>query len=72
MRRLKAFIIATFSIAWVVEFKKKKRVQIHFKRNEHKVLFRFLDLFFDVRVKPNGEVWLNLKQRVKANYERGI
>lgn len=72
MRRIKSFIIATLSLQWAVEFKRKKRVQIHFKRREHKILFWFLDLFFDVRVKPNGEVWLNLKQRTKANYERGL
>lgn len=72
MRRLKAFIIATLSLFYQTIFLKKKRVQIHFKRQEHRVLFWFLDLIFDVRRKPNGEVWLNLKQRAKANYERGL
>lgn len=72
MRRVKAFIIATVSLFYQTVFLKKKKVQIHFKRQEHKILFSLLDLFFDVRRKANGEVWLNLKQRTKANYERGL
>lgn len=72
MRAFKAMVIAFVSIFHQTIFQRKKRVQIHFKRQEHKVLFWFLDLFFDVRIKPCGEVWLNLKQRPKANYERGI
>ncbi len=72
MRRIKAFIIASCSLQWAVNFKRKQKVQIHFKRQDHKLLFWFLDFIFDIRRTPSGEVWLNLKQRRKANYERGL
>ncbi|MDP1675704.1 MAG: hypothetical protein Q8L88_02470 [Bacteroidota bacterium] len=72
MRRLKSFIIATMSLFSSVDFKKKKRVKINLKRNDHKILFSILDFIFDVRTNGDGSVTLNLKQRRKANYERGL
>jgi hypothetical protein len=71
-RRIKAFIIAACSMFWIVAFKRKNTVRLGFNRNRHKFLFGLLDLVFDVRVRHNGEVFLNLKQKRKANYERGI
>jgi hypothetical protein len=72
MRRLKAFIIAIMSLFTDVVFKKKKRVKINLKRNDHKVLFSILDFIFDLRTNGDGTVMLNLKQRAKASYERGL
>jgi hypothetical protein len=72
MRRIKAFIIATMSLFSNVNFKPKRRVKINIQRNKHRRLFLFLEFIFDVRTNGDGTVTLNLKQRPKANYERGL
>lgn len=70
--RMKAFIIATISIFSEVIFKRKKIVHLKIKIANHKLFFSFLKIMFDARIKPNGDIFLNLRQRRKANYERGI
>lgn len=72
MRRIKAFIIAAVSLFGDVVFKRKQRVLIRIDHRKHRRFVGFLDLFFDVRRRPNGNIQLRLKQRRKANYERGI
>jgi hypothetical protein len=72
MRRFKAFIIATISLFDDVKFKRKQKVAIKIDHRNHPILMAFLDLFFDLRRWPSGKTELWLKQRRKANYERGI
>lgn len=72
MRRLKAAIIALVSLFHKVIFQRKKKVQIHFKAQEHPLLYVILQFLFDVRRKANGEIWLSLRTKPKANYERGL
>jgi len=72
MRRIKATIIAVMALFSDVDFRKKCRVHIGLKRNNHRRLFAFLEFIFDVRTNGDCTVTLHLKQRPKANYERGI
>jgi hypothetical protein len=72
MRRIKAFIIASASLFGSVIFKRKQRVVLNISWREHNVFVHFLDLIFDVRRKPCGKIELRLRQRRKANYERGL
>lgn len=72
MRRIKASIIAIMALFSQVDFRKKRRVHISLKRNKHRRLFAVLEFLFDVRTNGDGTVTLHLKQRPKANYERGL
>jgi hypothetical protein len=61
--RLKAFGVGVISLFRPVEIK-KKRGRAWIKGTSHKgFLFWFLSLFYDMRQRRSGRIWIQLRQR---------
>lgn len=62
--RIKAFIIATISLFTKVRFGRRYRAQLDMKWRRHRLLVGALRLLFDVRISPDGSLWIELRRNI--------
>lgn len=53
-----------------VRFGRRYRAMLQMKWFKNRFVVRFLRLFFDVRMTPAGDVWIEMRQRVNRKSAR--